>query len=143
MDPGRLFVKKKKKFFFCYLAQVIEKLRPLLLVALGGAFGAMARFGVATLFARRLGTAWPWGTLFINLTGSFLIAVLVTKLHGHDAWRLLLPVGFVGAYTTFSTFEYETMRMLQDGQPAAALVYVAASNLLGFVAVVAGDWVAR
>ena len=115
----------------------------MLLVALGGAFGATARFGVATLFARRIGTAWPWGTLFINLTGSFLISLLAVRLHGNDNLRFLLPIGFVGAYTTFSTFEYETMRMLQDGQPMGALMYVAASNLLGFVAVVAGDWAAR
>jgi CrcB protein len=57
--------------------------------------------------------------------------------------RYLLPVGFVGAYTTFSTFEYETVRLFQLGQPAGAIAYVLASNVLGLGAVLLGDWVAR
>ncbi|HUJ24433.1 MAG TPA: fluoride efflux transporter CrcB [Myxococcales bacterium] len=121
---------------------MIDRLRPIFLVALGGAFGAVARYGVATAFARRIGTEWPWGTLFINLTGSFLIAVLAARLSS-DNLRFLLPVGFVGAYTTFSTYEYETLRMMQDGEPVPALLYVAMSNLLGFAAVFLGDRVAR
>ena len=115
---------------------------PVLLVALGGALGAVARYLVATAFARRLGAAWPWGTLFINLSGSFLIAVLAARLTSPNL-RWFLPVGFVGAYTTFSTYEYETMRLFQLGRPGGAIAYVAASNLLGFGAVLAGGWVAR
>lgn len=107
---------------------------PVLLVALGGALGAVARYLVAVAFARRLGTAWPWGTLFINLTGCFLISVFSVRLTSDHA-RYLLPVGFVGAYTTFSTYEFETLGLLRNGQAAGALVYFAASNLLGLVAV--------
>ena len=80
--------------------------------------------------------------LFINLSGCFLIAVLTARLTSPQ-WRYLLPVGFVGAYTTFSTFGYETMRLVQLGQPAGALAYVLASNVLGFGAILLGSWVAR
>ena len=121
---------------------MLERATPLLLVALGGALGAVARFVVANAFARRLGVDWPWGTLFINLSGCFLIAVLTARLSSPNL-RYLLPIGFVGAYTTFSTFEYETFRLLQLGRPAGALAYVLGSNLLGFGAVLLGNWVAR
>ncbi len=121
---------------------MLSRATPILLVALGGALGAVARFLVASGFARRLGTGWPWGTLFINLSGCFLIAVLAARLTSPNL-RYLLPVGFVGAYTTFSTYEYETMRLLQVGQPAGALAYVVASNVLGYGAVLLGNWVAR
>ena len=106
---------------------------PILLVALGGAAGAVTRYVVAVAFARRLGTAWPFGTLFINLSGSFVISVLVARLTSDNA-RYLLPIGFVGAYTTFSTYEFETLNLLRSGQPGPALLYVAASNVLGLVA---------
>src|SRR5258706_14535134 len=104
---------------------------PILLVALGGALGAVARFLVAGGFARRFGSGWPWGTLFINLTGCFLIAVFAARITS-PPWRCLLPIGFVGAYTTFSTFEYEPMRLVQVGHPMGALAYGVASNVLGF-----------
>lgn len=118
------------------------RLTPVLLVALGGALGAAARFLVGSAFARRFGTAWPWGTLFINLTGCFLIAVFTARLTSPQ-WRFLLPIGFVGAYTTFSTYEYETLRLFQIGQPLGAIAYVVASNVLGFGAVALGSWVAK
>jgi CrcB protein len=121
---------------------VLARATPYLLVAVGGALGAVARFAVATGFARRFGSGWPWGTLFINVTGSFVIAVLAARLTSANM-RYLLPIGFVGAYTTFSTYEFETLRLFQLGQAQGALVYVAASNLLGFGAVLLGGWVAR
>jgi CrcB protein len=121
---------------------MLQRATPILLVALGGALGAVARFLVASGFARRLGTGWPWGTLFINLSGCFLIAVLAARLTS-PSMRYFLPVGFVGAYTTFSTFEYETMRLFEVGQPGGAVAYIVASNVLGFGAVLLGNWVAR
>ena len=128
--------------FFGSIRRVFERATPVLLVAAGGALGAVARFLVGSGFARRFGTGWPWGTLVINLSGCFLIAVLTARLTSPQ-WRYLLPVGFVGAYTTFSTFGYETMRLVQLGRPAGALAYVLASNVLGFAAVLLGSWVAR
>ena len=76
------------------------------------------------------------------MTGSFVIAVLAARLTSANL-RYFLLIGFVGAYTTFSTYEFETMRLFQLGQAPGALAYVAASNLLGFGAVLLGGWVAR
>jgi CrcB protein len=121
---------------------------PVLLVAVGGVLGAVARFAVASAFTRKLGTGWPYGTLFINITGCFLIAVFLTAASErypdmHPGWRYLFPTGFVGAYTTFSTYEFETHRLVQVGQVPGAVGYVLASNVLGFAAVLVGTWVAR
>ena len=106
----------------------------------------MARFLVATVFAHRFGTGWPWGTLFINLSGCVLIALFLGAGTGRIAdtqLRYLLPIGFVGAYTTFSTYELETLRLFELGRAGEAFAYVAASNLLGFAAVFVGAWIAR
>ena len=119
---------------------------PVLLVAAGGALGAVARFLVGALFVQRIGAHWPWGTLFINLTGCLLISLFLGAGSGRVAGtnlRYLLPIGFVGAYTTFSSYEYEILWLVEQGRVAAALAYVAASNLLGFAAVLAGAWLAR
>jgi CrcB protein len=119
---------------------------PILLVAAGGALGAVARFLVSTAVTQRLGGQWPWGTLIINLSGCFLISLFLGAGTGRIAesnLRYLLPIGFVGAYTTFSSYEYEILRLFQLGRGASALVYVAASNVLGFAAVLAGAWLAR
>jgi CrcB protein len=119
----------------------------IVLIALGGAAGAVARFLVGDSFSRRFGTGWPYGTLFINVTGCFAIALFLSaaaeRADFNPGWRYLFPVGFIGAYTTFSTYGYETHRLLQLGQAAGALAYVATSNLLGFGAVVAGAWLGR
>jgi CrcB protein len=125
----------------------VPRLVPILLVACGGALGAVARFLVGDAFARRLGAAFPYGTLFINVTGSFLIALFfglaARRIELNDAWRYLFPIGFVGAYTTFSTFELETQRLIELGRAPAAATYVVASNVLGFVAVLAGAAVGK
>src|SRR4051794_12256371 len=119
---------------------------PILLVALGGALGAVARFLVSTAFAEKLGTGWPWGTLFINLSGCALIALFLgagTGRFAEGGLRYLVPVGFVGAYTTFSTFEFETLQLIELGRLAGALLYVLASNVLGLGAVLLGAWIGR
>jgi CrcB protein len=119
---------------------------PILLVAIGGALGAVARFLVATLFAQKLGHTWPWGTLFINVSGCVLIALFLGAGSGRIAdssLRYLLPVGFVGAYTTFSTFEFEVWSLVETGRPAGALAYLVASNVLGYGAVLLGVSLAR
>jgi len=119
---------------------------PVLLVAAGGALGAVARYLVASAFARAFGLGWPWGTLFINLSGCVLISLFLGAGAGRIAesnLRYLLPIGFVGAYTTFSTYEYEILRLVQLGRAGPAVAYVLASNVLGFAAVLAGSWLAR
>jgi CrcB protein len=119
----------------------------LLLVATGGALGSLCRYLISTLFLSRFGDGWPWGTFFINLTGCFMIAFFLTltteRVIIHEGWRYLFPIGFVGAYTTFSTFSWETVRLAQNGAWGRAASYVVLSNLLGFAAVILAAWTAR
>ena len=118
-----------------------------LLVGVGGFFGAIARWWIALAVARRLGTAWPWGTFVINVSGCFVIGFFVTltseRVVVHESWRLLFPVGFVGAYTTFATYELETARLVAEGAWLRAGSYVLASTAVGFASVVAASWLAR
>ncbi len=119
----------------------------ILLVGLGGSLGAIARYLVGELIGARLGTGWPWGTFFINVTGCFLIAFFLSFATGRaglaEGWRYLFPIGFVGAYTTFSTYAWETVRLGQTGAWARAAVYVLASTALGWAAVLVGIVAAR
>ena len=120
---------------------------PLLLVGCGGFLGALARYGVGSAVAQRLGAGWPYGTFLINITGCFAIGFFVTlsseRLIVREGWRLLVPVGFIGAYTTFSTYEYETLKLVEAGAWPRALGYVALSTLVGFAAVWLASWAAR
>jgi CrcB protein len=117
----------------------LRELTKYLLVGVGGFLGAIARYWLGGWISRRMGTLFPYGTFAVNISGSFLIGLIVTVLtEGGDwnrAWRYLIPIGFIGAYTTFSTFEYETLQSIQDGQFLMAGLNVALSVLLGFAAV--------
>lgn len=124
------------------------------LVALGSAIGGLTRWGVAVLAGRLLGTRFPYGTFLINVTGSLLLGWFLTVLAERtplalgswlrpDDLRLLVAIGFTGAYTTFSTFEYESHQLFGDGDSLAGLAYVAGSVVLGLVAVRAGVLLAR
>ncbi len=119
----------------------------LLLVGCGGFLGAIARYAVGVLVVKRLGAWWPWGTFLINLSGCFAIAFFLTltteRYAVPEGWRLLFPVGFVGAYTTFSSYEWEAFRFVQDGAWVRALGYLVASVVVGFGAVFLGVVVAR
>jgi CrcB protein len=113
-----------------------------LLLALGGVLGTLSRYGLGLLFAARFGTAFPYGTLVINVTGCFVIG-LVGTLAAERLWvtpelRLLIGVGFCGAFTTFSSFGYETVLLVRMGAFAQAGGYVLASNTLGLLAVFLG-----
>jgi CrcB protein len=113
-----------------------------LMVGIGGCLGSILRFWLGTYIGGKMGTRFPYGTLVINITGSFLVglafAVLAVKTQWSPNWRYLIPIGFIGGYTTFSAFELETLRTIQDGQIGLGLVYVAASVVMGFVAVWGG-----
>ena len=123
------------------------KLSALMLVGCGGFLGAVARYVVGNQVANRWGATWPYGTFIINVTGCFLIAFFLTltaeRVTVHEAWRFLFPVGFVGAYTTFSTYEYETMRLIETGAWARAASYVVLSTIVGLAAVFSAAWIAR
>lgn len=118
-----------------------------LVVGFGGFLGAIARFWLGGYIGDRMGTRFPYGTIVINCTGSFLIDFIVTVLaertHWSPNWRYLIPIGFIGAYTTFSTFEYETFRVLQDGELFLAFLNVVVSVVVGFLAVWLGVIVGR
>jgi fluoride exporter len=113
-----------------------------LLVGVGGFVGANARYIVGGWVQRKWGPGFPYGTLVINVTGCFILGLfgaLVPRLVWAEGWRLLVSVGFVGAYTTFSTFEYETLRLLVEGRRCrAAAANVLASVVLGFVSACLG-----
>lgn len=113
-----------------------------LMVALGGALGSMLRFWVGGYISNRAGTRFPYGTFVINITASFLIGFILTLLsertHWSANWRYLIPVGFIGGYSTFSTFEYESFRVFQDGELLIAVLNVTLSVVLGFISVWVG-----
>ncbi len=110
-----------------------------LMVGFGGFLGAIARFWLGGYIGEKLGTRFPYGTLIINCTGCFAIGFIVTlmaeRTHWNPNWRYLIPIGFIGAYTTFSAFENETFRAMQDGEMLIAFLNVAISVLAGFLAV--------
>ena len=116
-------------------------------VGIGGFAGANARHAMTKLAASRLGDAWPWGTFAINLLGAFLIGVLMTALTergiADPAARLVLVVGFLGGYTTFSSYTYEAITLAERGNWLGAAAYVLGSNALGVTACVAGIALAR
>jgi CrcB protein len=123
-------------------------LMPYLLVGLGGFIGANARYVVARLVGALFETRFPLGTLIINVSGSFLLGVLGTLvaqkvMPNSESMRLALGVGFLGAYTTFSTFEFETHALLEDGSWLIATTNMVASLFVGLLAVRAGIVVAK
>lgn len=109
------------------------------MVGIGGGIGSVLRFWVSSYLGERIGGRFPYGTFAVNITGSFLIGLLVTllasKADWDPHWRYLIPVGFIGGYTTFSAFEYETLRSVQDGRVLVASLNVVLSVTLGFAAV--------
>ena len=115
-------------------------------IGIGGFAGAIARYLLGNYIGSRFGVRFPYGTFVINMSGSFLIGLVLTLLDRTTAspyWRYLIPIGFIGAYTTFSTFEYETLRAVQDGQVATGAWNVVLSNVVGFALVWAGVAVGR
>lgn len=120
----------------------MELISKFLLVAVGGAFGAMTRYGMNLLFGNAL-LPFPFATFLINVTGSFLIGFLLAKFGDNETVKLLFVSGFLGAYTTFSAFEYEAFELTQTKQILLAFTYISLSFTLGFIGVAGGMWLAR
>jgi CrcB protein len=117
------------------------------MVGLGGFLGATARHGVNLLVARAWSRSFPLATFLINVTGAFLLGLFMTLAMERGAFgptpRLLVATGFLGAYTTFSTLEYESHRLAQAGSPGWALANLVGSVVVGYLAVVLGVRLAR
>jgi CrcB protein len=116
-------------------------------IAVGGALGAIARFWVDSAVANRLGTRFPYGTFIINMSACLLIGfslTLLTRRTGwNPAWRFLIPIGFLGAYSTFSSYEWEIFATLRGGEFSSAALYAFGSILFGLVAVWCGVFLAE
>ena len=118
----------------------------LLLVAIGGAVGAALRYEVGRISLRLMGPAFPWGTLAVNLVGGLLMGLLAGVLARQDGGaqaRLLLGVGVLGGFTTFSAFSLETFNMIERGALGTAGAYVAASVVGSVALLLVGLWLAR
>jgi fluoride exporter len=113
-------------------------LQKYLLIALGGALGAIARYWIGAAIGSRMGTRFPYGTFIINVTACIIIGFSLTylgrRVELNPAWRYLIPIGFVGAYSTFSTYEWETLSSIRSGAFAMAALYAVGSLILGLAA---------
>jgi CrcB protein len=119
---------------------------PLVLVMLGGAIGSGARHWTGRWMLARLGPDFPYGTLTVNLVGGFAMGVLtglLARVGGNEPWRLLLGVGVLGGYTTFSSFSLDVVTLAERGQMATALGYVLLSVIGAILALFAGLLVTR
>ena len=117
-----------------------------LLVLAGAGLGGVARYAAGAWVMAKYGGRFPLGTFVINVTGSFLIGLVMTllteALHPHPNWRLFLVIGVLGGYTTFSSFEYETFQAARSGERWLALLYVFSSVLIGYAGVWLGTLIA-
>lgn len=118
-----------------------------IVVFAGGGIGSVARYMVATWIGQRWGRSFPFGTFIVNVSGSFLIGLLMTlmaeRFLENPEWRLLIVVGGLGGYTTFSTFEYETGKLMADGELIYAALNIVLSVIAGFAALKLGDVIAK
>ncbi len=119
----------------------------LLFIGIGGFLGAVARYAAGIWIDQKWGRVFPLGTFFINISGCFLIGLLMTlfteRLMLNPQWRMFFIIGFLGSYTTFSTFGYETNSLMREGEWFIAILNAALSVIIGFAAVRAGEGAAR
>jgi CrcB protein len=112
-------------------------MREALWIGLGGFLGANARYLLGGWIATHMGSAFPYGTFVINITGSFVLGLILGFVEGHmlsPTARMALTIGFLGSYTTFSTWTYETVRLIESGSIGAAALNLGASLLVGVLA---------
>ena len=119
----------------------------LAIIALGGGIGSVSRYLVTIWAAERFGSAFPYGTLLVNVAGSFIIGLFMTlfleRLELDPQWRLFIAVGFLGGLTTFSSFSYETLRLVQEGAMSQAFANAGSNVILCLASTWAGFFCAR
>jgi CrcB protein len=124
-----------------------EAMQKFLIISIGAILGANARYWLSGWAAEKFGAAFPFGTLLVNLTGCFALAVFVTLVSDRflvdPNLRLLVTIGFFGSYTTFSTYTYESMNLILNGQPWLGLLNLFGSTILGALSAIAGILLAR
>ena len=117
------------------------------IIAVGAVLGALLRYWLGDWTAQRFGTAFPYGNLIINLTGSFILglfmALVTDRFLVSPQWRLFIAIGFLGSYTTFSSYAYESLNLIMTGQGTLGLLNLFGSSFLGGLAVFAGILIGR
>jgi len=118
-----------------------------LLISIGAILGANTRYWIGDWAAQKWGAAFPYGTLLINASGSFLLGLFMTlateRLMLDPRWRLLVAVGFLGAYTTFSTYTYESFNLLYKGQWIPGIINLLGSSAVGILAISFGVYLGK
>lgn len=116
-------------------------------IGIGGFIGANGRYWLGSLINRWLGTSFPWATALVNISGALLIGIIATlfadKAVANESLRLFLIVGLLGGYTTFSSYSFEAVTMMQDERWMSAISYLVLSNVVGILACVGGVMIAR
>lgn len=124
----------------------MNSLNQVLLISLGAALGANARYWISLWALQQIGPRFPYGTLFVNVTGSLILGFLLafaTQRTLPSSWRMVLAVGFCGSYTTFSSYAAESVGLFKDSIPWLAWINIIGNNLLALLAVLLGIWLAR
>lgn len=113
----------------------------MLVIFVGAGLGGLARYGLSEWIQDAAGAGFPWGTLVVNVSGSLMLTFVYAVLEGTTVppeWRAFLGIGILGGYTTFSTFSYETVRLIQDGDWGRAMLYASASVIASLGAAILG-----
>lgn len=124
-----------------------ETMEKFFIISIGAVLGANARYWLGGWAAQKFGASFPYGTLIINLTGSFALGLFITLITQRflvdPNWRLLIAIGFLGSYTTFSTYTYESVNLILTGQVWLGAINLFASSVLGAVAAISGILLGR
>ena len=119
----------------------------LIVVGLGGLVGSVARYSAIKTIDEKLNSIFPYGTLTVNILGSFILgfvyALAVRKMGLTENWRIFIGAGFCGGFTTFSTFAWESVNLFEHKNLGVLSAYITISLMLGFLAIVLGEWLGR